>query len=79
MFTSRFSRVPGRWLNVAEIELGVLSAQYLERRIPDADRLDAELAAWEEARNRDASRVIWHFTTDDARIKLRHLYPICTK
>jgi len=69
----------GSWLNVAEIELGVLSAQCLDRRIPDAETLDAELAAWEEARNRDASRVIWRFTTADARIKLRHLYPVCTK
>ncbi len=69
----------GSWLNVAEIELGVLSAQCLDRRIPDAETLDTELAAWQQARNRDASRVIWHFTTADARIKLRHLYPICTK
>ncbi len=64
---------------MAEIELGVLSAQCLDRRIPDAKTLDAELAAWEAARNRDASRVIWHFTTADARIKLRPLYPVCTK
>jgi hypothetical protein len=69
----------GSWLNVAEIELSVLSEHCLNRRISDDTTLRAELAAWQEARNADASTVTWRFTTKDARIKLRHLYPVCTK
>lgn len=69
----------GSWLNVAEIELGVLSEQCLNRRIPDEPTLNKELAAWQNARNAEASTVDWRFTTEEARIKLRHLYPICTK
>lgn len=65
----------GSWLNVAEIELGVLSEQCLDRRIEDAAMLDAELAAWTQRRNLEGGRVHWQFTTADARIKLRHLYP----
>lgn len=65
----------GSWLNVAEIELSVLSEQCLDRRIPDDATLDTHLAAWENARNHDGSKVHWRFTTQDARIKLQHLYP----
>jgi hypothetical protein len=65
----------GSWLNVAEIELSVLSRQCLNRRIGDAQSLERQLRAWNTARNRDASTVTWQFTTADARIKLRHLYP----
>jgi len=65
----------GSWLNVAEIELSVLARQCLNRRIASAEELRREVAAWEEARNRDGSKVQWRFTTADARIKLRHLYP----
>lgn len=65
----------GSWLNVAEVELSVLSDQCLRRRIGDADTLDVELAAWEGRRNAEASKVTWQFTTADARIKLRRLYP----
>jgi hypothetical protein len=65
----------GSWLNVAEIELGVLSEQCLDRRIPDAAALDAELAAWQRRRNAEAGKVKWQFTTADARVKLRRLYP----
>jgi hypothetical protein len=65
----------GSWLNVAEIELSFLSRQCLDRRIGDAETLDHELRAWSTDRNRNASKVHWHFTTADARIKLRHLYP----
>jgi hypothetical protein len=68
----------GSWLNVAEIELSVLSEQCLRRRIPDVATLDAELAAWMAARNAEGSRVVWRFTTEEARIKLHHLYPVCT-
>jgi DDE superfamily endonuclease len=69
----------GSWLNVAEIELSVLSEHCLNRRISDDTTLRAELAAWQEARNADASTVTWRFTTKEARIKLRHLYPVRTK
>ena len=65
----------GSWLNVAEIELSVLGEQCLKRRIPDGDTLDTELAAWEARRNQDHSVVRWQFTTEDARVKLRRLYP----
>ena len=65
----------GSWLNVAEIELSVLGRQCLDRRIGSASELDSECTAWESPRNADGSRVIWRFRTEDARIKLRHLYP----
>jgi hypothetical protein len=68
----------GSWLNVAEIELSVLSEQCLKRRIADGATLDSEIAAWNESRNREGGKVNWRFTTDDARLKLRHLYPECT-
>ena len=65
----------GSWLNVAEIELSILSRQCLDRRIPDEPTLDGQVQAWTTTRNREASKVTWQFTTADARIKLRHLYP----
>jgi DDE superfamily endonuclease len=65
----------GSWLNRAEIELSVLSRQGLNRRIPDADTLTQAVAAWEQARNAIARPVDWRFTTPDARIKLKRLYP----
>ena len=65
----------GSWLNMAEIELSVLSQQCLNRRIPDAVTLVREVAAWQQARNADPRPVNWRFTTADARIKLKHLYP----
>ncbi len=65
----------GSWLNVAEIELSVLSRQCLDRRIASAGELRAEVAAWEAARNGRAVAVRWRFTTAEARIKLRQLYP----
>jgi len=65
----------GSWLNVAEIELAALSRQCLDRRIGTVSELRAETAAWERARNDQASRVQWRFTTADARTKLCHLYP----
>lgn len=66
----------GSWLNVAEIELSVLSRQCLNRRIADQQTLQREVKAWNTARNRDASKVTWHFTTRDARTTLAHLYPL---
>ena len=65
----------GSWLNMAEIELGVLARQCLDRRIPEQNVLRSEVAAWERERNRDGIRVDWRFTTQDARIKLKSLYP----
>jgi DDE superfamily endonuclease len=65
----------GSWLNMAEVELSVLSRQCLDRRIPDQDTLSQEVAAWEQKRNAAEVSVDWRFTTADARIKLRKLYP----
>jgi hypothetical protein len=65
----------GSWLNVAEIELSVLTRQCLDRRIETAAELRREVTRWEEPRNDRAAEVQWRFTTADARIKLRHLYP----
>jgi hypothetical protein len=65
----------GSWLNIAEIELSVLTRQCLDRRIDDLTILNAELTARQHATNTDQRQVHWQFTTADARIKLRHLYP----
>lgn len=65
----------GSWLNIAELELSVLTKQCLDRRIPDLSFLHKETKAWERERNRASKCVDWQFTTDDARIKLKRLYP----
>ena len=65
----------GSWLNIAEIELRVLIGQYLDRRIPDAENLKCEVSRWKSERNAVGARVDWQFTTEDARIKLKRLYP----
>lgn len=65
----------GSWLNMAEIELGILSRQCLKRRIPTLERLRHHLAAWEQHRNEGQRTIKWQFTTHDARIKLHSLYP----
>ena len=65
----------GSWLNMAEIEIGVLARQCLDRRIPDQGLLRREVGAWQQQRNRDGIRVDWRFTSEDARIKLKSLYP----
>jgi hypothetical protein len=65
----------GSWLDMAESELGVLSSQCLDRRIPGKQTLIDEIAAWEDHRNVNHAKVDWQFTTADARIKLKHLYP----
>jgi len=70
-----YTPVHGSWLNVAEIELSVLARQCLDQRIETAEALRREVTAWEEPRNDRAAEVQWRFTTADARIKLRHLYP----
>jgi DDE superfamily endonuclease len=65
----------GSWLNMAESELGVLASQCLERRVPDKETLSREVAAWQERRNKCHAKADWRFTTADARIKLKRLYP----
>jgi len=66
----------GSWLNVAEIGLSILQRQCLKRRIPDSTTLDHELQTWVAERNQRQTTINWQFTTADARIKLRRLYPI---
>jgi transposase len=65
----------GSWLNVAECELSVLCRQCLDRRIPDIETMRREVENWTTDRNRKTKKVDWQFTTADARIKLKHLYP----
>lgn len=65
----------GSWLNIAEIELSALTRQCLDRRIEDLDVLNTELTAWQNTVNSEQRQVNWHFTTSDARTRLRHLYP----
>ena len=65
----------GSWLDIAEIELNVMTHQCLSRRIASIDALRSELSAWEDERNNGKSKVNWQFTTKDARIKLVSLYP----
>lgn len=65
----------GSWLNMAEIELSILSRQCLDRRLSDQHTLKKEVNTWTEKRNQNSSPMNWRFTTEDARIKLRRLYP----
>lgn len=65
----------GRWLNMAEIELSVLKGQCLDCRIPDMATMQAEVVAWTTDRNNSTRKINWQFTTADARIKLKRLYP----
>jgi len=65
----------GSWLNMAEIELSILGRQCLNRRILDRETLQREVTAWERERNARAAKMQWRFTAEDARIKLKHLYP----
>ncbi|NEO17845.1 MULTISPECIES: IS630 family transposase [unclassified Moorena] len=66
----------GSWLNVAETELCVLSKQCLDRRLATAEELHLEIEAWQQERNNACAKVVWQFTTEDARVKLKHLYPV---
>ena len=63
------------WLNMVEIEIGVLRSQCLDRRLPDPDRLVAEIGAWERQRNAVSARINWMFSTERARSKLARAYP----
>jgi uncharacterized small protein (DUF1192 family) len=65
----------GSWLDLAESELSVLSRQCLDRRIPDKQTLTEEVAAWQAERNKKHARADWQFTTADARVRLKRLYP----
>jgi len=65
----------GSWLNMAEIELSVLKGQCLNRRIPDIATMQSQVGAWENDRNSSARKIVWQFTTPQARIKLKRLYP----
>jgi hypothetical protein len=65
----------GSWLNMAEIELSILSRQCLDRRIPDQEALKIEVATWQAKRNAIARPMEWRFTNEDARVKLKKLYP----
>ena len=72
-----FHHVPkhASWLNMVEIEIGVLRSQCLDRRIATQDQLEAEIVAWERQRNASQARIKWMFTTEKARAKMRHAYP----
>ena len=65
----------GSWLKMAEIKVSVLARQCMKRRLASEEGLGREVAAWAEARNNAGESVAWRFTTDDARIKLKRLYP----
>jgi hypothetical protein len=65
----------GSWLNMAECELAVLNTQCLDRRIPDVETLQREIAAWQTKRNQQKTKIDWQFDTDVARVKLERLYP----
>ena len=70
-----YTPVHGSWLNVAETELSVLARQCLDRRIPDQPALQRETLAWEQRRNTQLRTIDWRFTTEEARVKLKRLYP----
>lgn len=74
-FEIHYTPKPGSWLNMAEIELSALVRQCLKRRIPDQETLDSQVQAWAKDRNEQVVKVDWRFTTADARLKLKHLYP----
>jgi len=75
-FEIHYTPKHGSWLNMAEIELGVLIRQCLSRRISDKETLECEVKAWQADRNSKVVKIDWRFTTADARIKLKHLYPV---
>lgn len=74
-FEFHFTPKHGSWLNMAEIELSALVRQCLDRRLPDIETLTDEVQAWQQQRNDEVVKVLWQFTTNDARTKLKHLYP----
>lgn len=74
-FEFHYTPKHGSWLDMAESELGVLSSQCLDRRIPDKQTLVGEVSAWQDERNKHHAKADWQLTTADARIKLKRLYP----
>jgi hypothetical protein len=74
-FEIHYTPKHGSWLNMAELEIGVMSRQCLDRRIPAIEKMASEVQAWVTERNNHKAAVRWHFTTADARLKLQHLYP----
>ena len=70
-----FTPVHGSWLNICEIELSVLSRQYLNRRIEDMKTIRSEVKKWQEHRNNNKAAIDWQFTNEKARVKLKRLYP----
>jgi len=74
-FEFHFTPKHGSWLNMAEIELSALVRQCLDRRLPDIQTLTDEVQSWQQQRNDEVVKVLWQFTTTDARTKLKHLYP----
>ena len=70
-----FTPVHGSWLNMAEIEIGILSTQCLDRRLPDEMTLATEIIAWEERRNAAQAKIHWSFSVDDARQVFKEHYP----
>jgi len=74
-FEFHYTPKHGSWLNMAEIEFSILGRQCLSRRIDNEDELRREIQAWQDARNASGKTVDWHFTTHDARIRLKKLYP----
>ena len=74
-FEIHYTPKHGSWLNMAEIEISVLSGQCIRKRIPSIEKMKSEVQSWVTQRNNEKTTVDWHFTTADARIKLKHLYP----
>jgi transposase len=74
-FEFHFTPKHGSWLNMAEIELSALVRQCLDRRLPDIETLTDEVQSWQQQRNDEVVKVLWQFSTTDARTKLKHLYP----
>jgi transposase len=74
-FEFHYTPKHGSWLNMAEIELSALVRQCLDRRIPDKETMIKEVKAWQDQRNSEVVKVHWQFTTADARVKLKSLYP----
>ena len=70
-----YTPVHGSWLNVVEIEFSAMVRQCLDRRLATLEDVEREVTAWTRERNRNQKRVDWHMTTDDARVKLKRLYP----
>jgi hypothetical protein len=74
-FEIHYTPKHGSWLNMAELEIGVMSRQCLDQRIPTMEKMNAEVQAWVRQRNNHKATVRWQFRTADARVKLQHLYP----